>query len=53
MVGWVVLGAALNLGTVGDAALSTLFLTGAGVLWNGDSLASAWREDVARQRERP
>ena len=48
---YVVLGAALRPGWLGEAALTTLFVIVAGVLWNWDSIAAAGREDRARKRE--
>jgi protein-S-isoprenylcysteine O-methyltransferase Ste14 len=47
----VVLSAALKPGWLGGTALLAIFLVGAGVLWNWDSIAAGWREDRARQRE--
>lgn len=50
-LGYAVLVATLRFGWLGEAAFFTLFLIGAGVLWNWDGIATAWREDRSRKRE--
>jgi uncharacterized membrane protein (DUF4010 family) len=48
----VVVSAAWSPGWFGQVGLVTLAVVGAGVLWNVDDVAAAWREDREAKRNR-
>jgi uncharacterized membrane protein (DUF4010 family) len=49
---FVVVSAAWSPGWFGQVGLATLAVVGAGVLWNVDDVAAAWREDREAKRNR-